>query len=174
MLNCKFESQKQIMRAIMSTLDAVGSGDETGMGGPICESLADEFFGRFKPVNFASLKTELGTLMIEVFEQGRQVIPLVPAEIGCDISGIRKDTSMSNKRIFTERPNELNKNSHCDMGWGCALAKYAGEKIDAFGPCKMAPAGQHGRVNNDFKSRLNNDYVPGVGYVGASTERGVW
>ena len=140
--NCKFESQKQVMFAIMDAFyNVVGAGDETGMGGPTCEALQTRYPDRFKPVNFASLKTELGTLMMEVFEQGRQEIPMTPAEIGADIAGIRKDTSQNNKRIFTERPNELNEDSHCDMAWACGLAKFAGEKIDDPGPAKMESAG---------------------------------
>lgn len=174
--NCKFESQKQVMIAIMDALqNAVGAGDETGMGGPNCEALQTKYEDRFKPVNFASLKTELGTLMIEVFEQGRQDIPFAPGDIACDIKGIKKDTSQNNKRIFSERPNELNKDSHCDMAWGCALAKYAGEKIDDFGPCKIESAGHGGSGGDDFQSRLKSGYCPGMGSALKPQEQGaIW
>ncbi len=147
--NCKFESQKQTMYAIMDALPVVGAGDETGMGGPNCEALKTRYPDRFKGLNFSSVKTELGTLMTEIFEQGRQDIPLTPAEIGADLAAIRKDTSMNSKRIFSERANDLNPDSHCDMAWACAMAKYAGEKIDNLGPCAMEPSKRPDRLSLD-------------------------
>lgn len=163
--NCKFESQKLVAEAVMEALGAVGAGDETGMGGPNCEYLATKYGERFAPVNFASLKLTLGTTLMEVFEQGRQTIPLDPPEIGADIAGIRKDASSSNgKLVFTEAKNPFNPLSHCDMGWACALAKHAGQTIDAAGPCAAEPAGtgdECGEATNSFlHPDHSDDFIP--------------
>lgn len=148
--NCKFETQKQIAASIMRELPAVGAGDETGMGGPNCEYLETHFPERFIPVNFASKKITLGTMLTEVFEQGRQEIPFEPVMIGADIAGIRKDTGVNGKLIFTESANPHEPDSHCDMAWSCALSKFAGETIEVFGPCRMEPAMAGGSNNNNW------------------------
>lgn len=136
--NCKFETQKQLAESIMKELLIVGAGDETGMGGPNCEHLATLFPERFVPVNFASLKVTLGTLMVEIFENQRQLLPLKPPMIASDIAGIRKDTGLNGKLLFTEAANPHEPQSHCDMAWSCALSKYAGETIEYFGSCWAA------------------------------------
>jgi phage FluMu gp28-like protein len=146
--NCKFETQKQIAESIMRELPIVGAGDETGMGGPNCEHLHTLFPDRFIPVNFSSKKITLGTMLMEVFEQGRQELPFEPPMIAADIAGIRKDTGVNGKLLFTESPNPHEPESHCDMGWGCGLSKFAGETIVDFGPCLAAPASTGNETQN--------------------------
>ncbi len=123
--NCKFETQKQVIHAMMSTGKVRGAGDSTGMGETNCEWLATRHIERFIGVNFASKKQELGTGLTAVFEQNQQTLPRDPAYIGADIAAIRKVTRENGKLIYSETANELENDSHCDMAWACALAKYA-------------------------------------------------
>ncbi len=156
--NCKFETQRKVARCMMDELNAVGCGDETGMGGPNCEALATEFYERFVPVNFASKKTLLGTTLTEIFEQQRQIIPADPPMIGSDIAGIRKDHGTNGKLVFTETPNPHEPQSHCDMGWSSALSKFAGETIDNFGPCKMESAADDSSLDQNDRDWNSPEY----------------
>ena len=156
--NCKFESQKQLADLLLGTFGSmVGAGDETGLGGPNCEYLQTAYPDRFFPANFASLKNVLGNMLIEIFEQSRQELPLDPPEIGADLAGIRKDTTAAGKLCFTERANPYNAKSHCDMAWACALAKFAGETLEVFGPCMADPAGSTDDHSEERESRDRPD-----------------
>jgi len=153
--NCKFESQKEVMLAIYEAHSGVvGAGDSTGMGGPTCEFIADKYPERFVGCNFASLKSSIFLKMMEVFEQQRQLIPQEPAMIGLDIACVRKEAGTNGKLSFVAIENELEPDSHCDMGTGCALAKYAGETIDNFGPCLAAAAND----GNSDEFRANDEW----------------
>lgn len=159
--NCKFETQKRFVESIMNELEVLGAGDETGMGGPNCEHLATVFPERFVPVNFASLKLTLGTLLMEIFENGRQIIPIDPPMIGSDIAGIRKDAGMNGKLIFTESANVHEPDSHCDMAWSCALAKFAGETIEYSGGCwaaSIAKEEENSRYSSFMYPDNSDDY----------------
>lgn len=137
--NCKFESQKAVADAIFKAAFVVGAGDKTGMGQPNCEWLETVYFGRFVGVNFSSLKVTLGTTLISMFEQHRQVIPIEPPEIEADIKGIRKVAAEGGKLHFAESKNPYNLRSHCDMGWAAAMAIHAGETLGMIGPCELEP-----------------------------------
>lgn len=158
--NCKFESQKRIMQSLMrSRYGMVGAGDGTGMGGPTCEALVDEFTERFLSCNFGSLKSVIILSMIEVFEQQRQQLPLDPPMIALDISCFRKGTSPSGRLIFVAVKNELEPDSHADMATACALAKYAGKTIDNLGPCRCEPAAEDKKSReSDRWNRPDHDY----------------
>ncbi|NCC93998.1 MAG: hypothetical protein EOM10_12065 [Opitutae bacterium] len=138
---CKFESQRRIMEALLDGLPlAVGCGDKTGLGMSSCETLEQEYPGRFVGCNFSALKITLGTTMQSVFEQRRQSIPIDRPEIRLDLAGIKKTSTPGGRLTFTEAGNELLPDSHNDIAWSCALAHYAGETLDDFGPCFMAAA----------------------------------
>lgn len=139
--NCKFESQRQIVAAMLDSCPLlVGCGDSTGMGMSTCEQLETEYSDRFKGINFSASKILLGSTMQSIYEQHRQALPGGHPEIAGDVAGIKKGATPSGKISFFETKNELLPDSHCDIAWSNALAILAGETIEACGPVFIAPA----------------------------------
>lgn len=139
--NCKYESQKLIIDAILTACRrAIGVGDATGMGGTNCEWLTTKYGERFKGVNFSAYKLVLGQTMVGVYEQHRQIIPHDPPEIAADVEALRNGATPTGRLTYRETANPLLADSHCDIAWSNAMAIYAGETIDAGGPCAFAPA----------------------------------
>ena len=134
----RFEIQKRIVSAILDA-GASGCGDKTGLGMAICEELQERYSGSFLGLNFAAEKMNLGTLLQNTFEQGKQVIPLQCPEVKADLAAIKKDVTTSGRIILTAGRNELLKESHCDIAWSNALALYAAVEFCG-GPCMMEPA----------------------------------
>jgi len=125
--NCKFESLEELSRRAMRRLRARGCGDRTGLGMQMCENLAFDFPDRFEGVDFGSQKNDLGTRLIQIFEEARQVLPREPLCVAGDIGCIRKATSTATtKLVFAETENQYEPDSHADMAWACALSKRAG------------------------------------------------
>jgi hypothetical protein len=95
-----------------------------------CENLTDTFGeGRFLGVNFSASKTEIGTKMVRVFEDG--AIALSDArsdeDIPFDLASIQIDAS-SKLTKFVETANPVNKLSHCDIAWSIGLALFVGQE----------------------------------------------
>ena len=125
--NCKFESLEELTRRAMRRLRARGCGDRTGLGMQMCENLAFDFPSLFEGVDFGSQKGDLGTRLIQVFEEGRQVLPREPLCVSGDVGCIRKATSTATRKlVFAEAENQYDPDSHADMAWACALSKRAG------------------------------------------------
>jgi len=131
MQGLKFGTQRGIVSTIMSAFPTMlGAGDKTGLGMQVCEELEDTFGdSRFVGVNFSSMKPELGTKLVRVYEDGRQILPAGSRyeEIFYDLAGIRTESLPSNRVRFYESPNPINKKSHCDIAWSNALAVFIGE-----------------------------------------------
>lgn len=104
--------------------EVVGRGDETGLGRQICWSLEKLHHGRFRGVNFAAAKAEIGTaLMQSLSSRGLDLSPDHP-DISMDLQCIRKGVEGA-RVVFFEGKNELLPASHADIGWSAALAAYA-------------------------------------------------
>lgn len=141
MKGCKYETQRQLMLALFGAHGlVVGCGDKTGPGQSDCEAVETQYPERFHGINFSASKLALGTTMRSVFEQRRQRLPIRHPEVAADLAGIRNAATIGGRLTFTESRNDLLPDSHCDIGWSCALAQFAGETIDYGGPCFMAPA----------------------------------
>jgi phage FluMu gp28-like protein len=127
----KFRLQFADIVAIMgANKNIVGAGDATGLGMETCENLTDTFGeGRFLGVNFSASKTEIGTKMVRVFEDG--AIALSDArsdeDIPFDLASIQIDAS-SKLTKFVETANPVNKLSHCDIAWSIGLALFVGQE----------------------------------------------
>jgi phage FluMu gp28-like protein len=127
----KFRLQFADIVAIMgANKNMVGAGDATGLGMETCENLTDTFGeGRFLGVNFSADKTEIGTKMVRVFEDG--AIALSDArndeDIVFDLAAIQIDAS-SKLTKFVETANPVNKLSHCDIAWSIGLALFVGQE----------------------------------------------
>ncbi len=132
MRGMKFGTQRELVATVLRMFPAmVAAGDATGLGMQVCEELADEFGeARFAKVNFSAMKPELGTKLVRIYEDGRQILPNGSRydEIFQDIAGIRSQPTPSGRIQFYETPNPVNKHSHCDMAWSNALALLAGEE----------------------------------------------
>jgi len=149
MRKCKYETQRQLIAAIMRANHlSVGAGDSTGMGETNCEALATAFTDRFSGINFSSKKADLCKSALEIFEQHRCTIPAEPACIATDIAGVRKSTGDSGRIIYIETQNDLEPDSHCDIAYACFLAKWAGETMAVPGFCRALPAG-HDEAEDD-------------------------
>jgi phage FluMu gp28-like protein len=101
-----------------------GRGDATGLGMESCEALAREFPGRFEGVNFSSGKKEICVRMMQVYQDGRQVLSKHESDVVHDVHGIQKEDRGEVVR-FHETKNPENKHSHCDMAYANGLALHA-------------------------------------------------
>ena len=107
----------------LSSLQACG--DETGLGRQICWETSRQFLGnRFKSVNFAAEKHNMGFALMNQLTEAQKRIPRGEPDIAADYFALRK--SYAGKRwIFTEGRNSLNPASNCDIAWAGALASKA-------------------------------------------------
>lgn len=136
MRNRKFGLQRALAAGFMQRVPAMlGAGDKTGLGMQVCEELTDKFGeARFVGMNFRVMKPAIGTKLVRVFEDGRQILPADRRheDILQDLACIRTEPATSGLTRFYEVRNPLNKNSHCDMAWAGGMALTVGE--DSFGP----------------------------------------
>lgn len=136
MLNRKFGLQRELASAFMLRVPAMlGAGDKTGLGMQVCEELGDMFGeARFVGMNFRQMKPAIGTKLVRIFEDGRQILPADRRhdDILQDLACIRTEPATSGLTRFYEVRNPLNKNSHCDMAWAGGMALTVGE--DSQGP----------------------------------------
>lgn len=146
--NCKIESQRRIVEAILNGLPyAVGAGDASGLGTSDCAALETLYFGRFLGPKFtAPFKLTMYTMLQGVYEARRQLLPAAYPEIASDVAAMRKSASASDRLVFTASRNELLPDSHCDLMTAGALAVWSGETIDG-GPCFMAPLEQPAAID---------------------------
>ena len=139
--NCRFELQRRVVESLFDALPlAVGCGDSTGLGMPVCEGLSERYPDRFEGVNFGASKIALGLLLRSVFERGSQLLPDSCPEVAADLAGLRRGVTESGRLTFTEEGNPLLPASHWDRGWSAALSLRAGEMLDGAGECGMIPA----------------------------------
>ena len=129
---CKFNSMEDVINQGYRTLQLWGVGDSTGAGMQTCENLADLHNSpmrpdvlRFEPANFASLKGTLGTLLVEAFEKGTQLIPTEHRDIAADLLCIEKALTVGKRMTFTETANRLLPDSHADIAWSAAMSRRA-------------------------------------------------
>jgi len=128
----QFEAICEIMRAVPNLMAA---GDATGLGMQTCEDLTAIFGDRFLGVNFGADKTEIGTKMVKVFEDGRIRLPEAREheDIQFDLAAIQIADSTGKLTRFEETQNPINKLSHCDIAWAIGLALFRGESGLGFG-----------------------------------------
>lgn len=128
----QFEAICEIMRAVPNM---VAAGDSTGLGMQTCEDLVEIFGDRFHAVNFGASKTEVGTKMVKVFEDGRIRIPEAreQEDIQFDLAAIQIADSIGKMTRYVETKNPVNPLSHCDIAWAIGLALYRGEQGSSIG-----------------------------------------
>lgn len=128
----QFEAICAIMRAVPAM---VGAGDATGLGMQTCEDLVNVFGDRFQAVNFGASKTEIGTKMVKVFEDGRIRIPEAREheDIQFDLAAIQIADSIGKQTRYVETKNPVNPLSHCDIAWAIGLALFRGEQTSGIG-----------------------------------------
>jgi phage FluMu gp28-like protein len=128
--DAKFGTQRGLIEKLMTARPAmVGLGDSTGLGMQVCEELEAKFGkARFSGVNFSSMKPELGTGLVRVFEDLGLLLPASRAFdfIAADLAGIRTQPMPGGRTQFYESANAIEKRSHCDIAWAIALAVMAG------------------------------------------------
>ncbi|MBI5689261.1 MAG: hypothetical protein HZC55_04130 [Verrucomicrobia bacterium] len=111
----------------MGRITAVrGAGDKTGLGMKICWELEQHFQGRFEGHNFASEKHEMGFALMNQLATAEKRFPREWQDVAMDFFALRK-THTGKKWLFSEGTNNLLEYSHCDIGWGGALATRAGQ-----------------------------------------------
>ena len=126
MKNCRFEVQKNVIRAILRSDPGIRAcADRTGMGMAVCEELQEEFPEQFRGLNFASEKFSIALGLKAAFEKNRLRLPADCLELLSDLAGIHKTASASGRMYFTESRNPHLPESHCDLAWSCALAVAA-------------------------------------------------
>ncbi len=113
-----------------SLSDVVGAGDETGLGRQICWRLMQKYPNRFFGVNFASKKSEMGTLLMTQLQGGEKKFSKHEPDLASDYYAIQK-VYINRKWVFKNGKNQLNEASHCDIAWAGGLSSYAAsQKID--------------------------------------------
>jgi phage FluMu gp28-like protein len=133
MHNCTFGMQRHIVRAGMDSARgaSVGCGDSTGLGMDSNETLTKLYRDRWEPINFGgSRKRELASALATAFSDEAQTIPSLDGPfkfVGTDLYAIQKDET-GGQLALDETENLLLPESHCDVGWGLALARKAGAK----------------------------------------------
>jgi phage FluMu gp28-like protein len=102
-----------------------GAGDATGMGMDSCETLGKDYPGMFAEVNFTSSKGALGAGLMQTFQDVRYRMPREGFDDYVhDLHAIQKERR-DGKLILHETQNPVEKRSHCDMAYACALALHA-------------------------------------------------
>ncbi|MBT3289577.1 MAG: hypothetical protein HN380_19690 [Victivallales bacterium] len=170
---CKFNSMEDIINQGYRNLQLWGVGDSTGAGMQTCENLADLHNSplrpdvlRFEPANFASLKGTLGTLLVEAFEKGTQLIPTEHRDIAADLLCIEKALTVGKRMTFTETANRLLPDSHADIAWSAAMSRRARQNYLAHGTGKpegilIGRAGDAQRHRDSFHTPdHSDDYAP--------------
>lgn len=100
------------------------AGDETGLGRQICWEAASRFGIRFRKVNFASKKHDLGFTLMNQLAVAEKRFPREYQDIAQDYFALRKVHNGA-RWTFVEDRNLLNPDSHCDIAWAGALATHA-------------------------------------------------
>lgn len=130
----KFGLQRDVLAGIMRSVPTcLGGGDKTGLGMQVCEELTDLFTEyRFTGMNFGTLKTDLGTKLVRVFEDNRFHLPAArdQEDIQFDLAAITTGNLPSGRAVFMESINPINKLSHCDIAWAIAMAVYVGDETE--------------------------------------------
>jgi phage FluMu gp28-like protein len=109
----------------MSTTGSIhGAGDETGLGRQICWEASKKFGARWKSVNFASKKHDMGFNLMNQLSVAQKRFPTSEQDIANDYFALKKIFN-GNKWAFGEGKNALNPASHCDIAWAGALASEA-------------------------------------------------
>jgi len=133
----KFGLQREIIERVMRAVPgSVGAGDKTGLGMQVCEELTDAMGeSRFAGMNFGTMKGEIGTRMVRVFEDANFELPVARQheDIHFDLHGIQTESLPSGRVRFYETANPINKLSHCDIAWAIGLALFVGEEDSAPG-----------------------------------------
>jgi phage FluMu gp28-like protein len=102
-----------------------GCGDESGLGRQICWEAANHFGqNKFTPINFATRKSYLGLLLMNLLSSGQKRFPRSHQDVAADFFALRKSFN-GTRWIFNEGRNNYNTASHCDIAWAGALASEA-------------------------------------------------
>ena len=123
---------KTVLFNFMSLPNTHGAGDETGLGRQICWEALQKFGSKWKSVNFAGGKHDLGFTLMNQLSVADKRFPRSQHDIASDYFALKKVFN-GNKWAFTEGKNALNQASHCDIAWAGALASEA-PKRETLGP----------------------------------------
>jgi phage FluMu gp28-like protein len=136
MHNCRFETQRSIIQAVMNCRPgSVGAGDATGLGNDSNETLATRYRDNWQPIVFnGKSKSELGSLGKTAYGDGVQKLPSFTIDtslkfIATDVYSIQCQPTgdAADKRLaLSETENELEPRSHCDIAYSNLLALFAG------------------------------------------------
>jgi phage FluMu gp28-like protein len=113
-----------LFRVLFQLRNARAAGDESGLGRQICWEAAARFGSRFKKVNFATHKHDLGFALMNQLSVAQKRFPRSQQDIASDFFALRK-VHNGTRWNFTEGKNYLNTASHCDIAWAGALSTYA-------------------------------------------------
>jgi phage FluMu gp28-like protein len=131
LITCRTEDWhflKTTLFALMASVpDMRGAGDETGLGRQICWEAAQAFGSRWKSVNFASAKHDLGFTLMNQLSVADKRFPRCEHDIASDFFALKKVFN-GNRWAFAEGKNALNPVSHCDIAWAGALASEAPQR----------------------------------------------
>lgn len=163
--NCKFYAQEMFIRqAFEFNKQLVGGGDETGLGMHVCENLHTAYSDRFLPLNFASMKPELGTTMTEGFETHTVHIPSDHPEIAADFKCVETTTTPSGRLSYSAAQNKFLPQSHADIAWGGAIGLYAFRELKPKRAMAYVGSGETSKNNlrpdnsDDFKYESSSKY----------------
>ena len=144
---------KTVLFYFMNTTGSIkGAGDETGLGRQICWEAAQKFGSRWKSVNFASKKHDLGFNLMNQLSVAQKRFPASEHDIANDYFALKKMFNGS-KWAFSEGKNALNAASHCDIAWAGALASEAPKEGGGFGISVMNDDGT-------WSSYCSDDPIP--------------
>jgi phage FluMu gp28-like protein len=128
LFTCRTEDWHFLKTVLFHIMDSnqniYAAGDETGLGRQICWEAAQKFGHRWKSINFASEKHDLGFTLMNQMSVAQKRFPRSHHDIASDYFALRKIFN-GNKWNFTEGKNSLNPASHCDIAWAGALASAA-------------------------------------------------
>jgi phage FluMu gp28-like protein len=120
-----FEAQEEKLYGLIPYLRRICI-DESGLGRQFAERAIKRFgASKVEGVTFTGpVKEDLAYPVRSAFESKRIRVPK-STEIRCDISGIRKETTLAGNIRFA---GERNANGHCDRFWALALALHAAKQ----------------------------------------------
>ena len=128
LFSCRTEDWNFLQTVLFKFLTELRSvsaaGDSSGLGQQICWEANQHFGGRFKQVNFASKKHDLGFALMNQLASAQKRFPTSEQDIAADFFALRK-SFQGKSWSFSESRNHLNPASHCDIAWAGALATHA-------------------------------------------------
>ncbi len=128
LFTCRTEDWHFLKTVLFYFLDHLpnlqAAGDESGLGRQICWEASQYRSDRFRAVNFAAKKPDLGFSLMNQLSVSEKHFPRSQQDVAADYFALRKVFNGS-RWVFTESTNTFNPASHCDIAWAGALATFA-------------------------------------------------